>query len=411
MEIPVEKNKEYEVEIIDQGYEGEGIAKIQNFTIFIPGAIKGEKVKVKILKVTSSHAFGKILDILEKAEERIESDCQTYPRCGGCNLRHMSYLSTLQMKQKIVQNLVRKTALSTKVKETIGMKEPYHYRNKAQYPIGYNKNGELATGVFASRTHEIIPIQHCEIQDSTSQEIAKYIVNFMKENKITAYQENTRTGLIRHIVIKSGFYTKEVMCIIVINGNQIPKQKELIEKLLHKFPQITTVVQNKNTKNTNVIMGRENKVLYGTGYIKDKLGEYTFQISPLSFYQINPIQTEKLYNKAIELAMLSKQDVVLDLYCGIGTIGIFMANHVKQVYGIEIVPQAIEDAKTNAENNGIENIEFYLRSSRRNTRNNTKDRIHTTKCYFCRSTKKRARRKYHSNYSTNKTTKSNLHKL
>lgn len=356
--IPVEKNKEYIVEIIDNGYEGEGIAKIEGFTIFVPGALKKEKVKILIVKVNSTHAFAKILEILERHEARKESDCATYKRCGGCNLRHMRYEDTLVLKQEIVQNLVNKTLeKNIMVKETIGMEQPYEYRNKAQYPVGY-KGNELVFGVYANRSHEIIPIEQCVIQKKVSVEIAKYVIAFMKENGIRAYDESTRQGLVRHIVIKVGVHSKEVMCVLVINGREFPKQRQLVEGLTGTFKEIRTVVKNINMKNTNVIMGQENEVLYGEGYICDKLGEFEFKISPLSFYQINPLQTEKLYAKAIELAKLKQKDVVLDLYCGIGTIGIFVAEHVKKVYGVEIIRQAIEDAKENARRNKIENIEF-----------------------------------------------------
>lgn len=358
--IPVEKNKEYIVDIIDNGYEGEGIAKVDNYTIFIPGAIKGEKIKILIVKTNASHAFGKVLEILKKADSRIESDCSTYKRCGGCNLRHIRYEDTLLLKQEIVKNLVNKTLNeSIKVNKTIGMEKPFFYRNKAQYPIGYNKNGEIVTGVYAARTHEIIPMKHCSIQQPISEEITKWIINFMKENNIAAYNEKTGKGTIRHIVTKVGIYTNQVMCIIVTNEKNIPKEKELVKGLLEKFNNIITIVKNINSKNTNVILGKENILLYGNGYIVDKLGEYTFKISPLSFYQINPVQTEKLYNIAIQKAQLNKKDIMLDLYCGIGTIGIFASKTVKQVYGIEIVPQAVEDAKENAKMNNVSNIEFY----------------------------------------------------
>lgn len=356
---PVEKNKEYIVDIVDNGYEGEGIAKVDGFTIFVPGAIKKERIKILIVKVNQTHAFGKIKEIIKQEEVRKESDCTTYQRCGGCNLRHMKYKSTLELKQNIVQNLVNKTLKNPiRVEETIGMEEPYEYRNKAQYPVGYNKQNELVFGVYANRTHEIIPINECAIQKRISVEIARYILEFMKRNGVSAYRESTKKGLIRHIVIKVGIYTNEVMCVLVINGQDVPKQNQLVEELTQRFKQIKTIVKNKNTKDTNVIMGQENEILYGNGYIYDKLGEYCFKISPLSFYQINPIQTEKLYYKAIELANLQKEDVVLDLYCGIGTIGIFLAKYVKKVYGVEIVEQAIEDAKENAKINKVENIEF-----------------------------------------------------
>lgn len=304
--------------------------------------------------------FGKVIEIITPSKARQETDCNTYKRCGGCNLRHMKYEETLSIKKEMVQNLVRKTLKQDiDVKETIGMENPFFYRNKAQYPVGYNKNGEIVTGVYASRTHEIVPIESCAIQMPVSQEISKFIVQFMKEKNIPAYNENTRSGVIRHIVIKVGIYTNEIMCILVTNERQIPYENELIEELKKKFPNITTIIKNINQRNTNVIMGMENQILYGTGYIKDRLGEFTFNISPMSFYQINPIQTEKLYNLAIQKANLTKEDIVLDLYCGIGTIGSFASTFVKQVYGIEIVEQAIIDAKENAKQNNIENIEFY----------------------------------------------------
>lgn len=358
--VPVQKNKEYIVTILDYGYEGEGIAKIDNFTIFIPGAMKDEEVKILIVKVNTSHAFGKVLEIITPSNKRQETDCNTYKRCGGCNLRHIKYEETLNLKRNIVQNLIDKT-LTQKViaKETIGMDKPFFYRNKAQYPVGYNKEKEIVTGVYAARTHEIIELKDCAIQMPISQKIAKFIINFMKENKITAYDEETRHGAIRHIVVKVGLRTNEVMCVLVTNERKIPKEEMLVEELKEKFPEIKTIVKNINQKNTNVIMGFENEILYGNGYIQDKLGDFTFNISPLSFYQINPIQTEKLYNLAIEKANLSKDDIALDLYCGIGTIGTFASPYVKKVYGIEIVDQAIQDAKENAKLNKIENIEFY----------------------------------------------------
>lgn len=304
--------------------------------------------------------FGKVLEIIASSYERQNSDCDTYKRCGGCNLRHIKYEETLKLKREMVQNLINKT-LTKKViaKETIGMEKPFSYRNKAQYPVGYNKNGEIVTGVYAARTHEIIELKSCTIQMPISQEIAKFVIQFMKQNQISAYDEKTGKGAIRHIVVKVGLKTNEVMCVLVTNEKTIPNEEKLVEELKVKFPEIKTIVKNINQKNTNVIMGYENEVLYGNGYIQDKLGDFVFNISPLSFYQINPIQTEKLYNIAIKGAKLKKDDIALDLYCGIGTIGTFASPYVKQVYGIEIVEQAICDAKENAKLNKIGNIEFY----------------------------------------------------
>lgn len=238
------------------------------------------------------------------------------------------------------------------------MENPYHYRNKAQYPLGTNKENEPIVGAFAKRSHEIIQMQKCLIQNLVSEEIAKFIIEFIKNNKISIYNEKTKTGLFRHIVIKLGIKTNEIMCLLVINGTNIPKETELIKKLVHKYPNIKTIVKNINTKNTNVILGSTNINIYGEGYIKDILGEYTFKISPLSFYQVNPIQAEKLYDLGVNFAKITKNDIVFDLYCGIGTISLFMAKFAKKVYGVEIVEQAIQDAKENATLNNIDNVEF-----------------------------------------------------
>ena len=357
--MPIEKNKEYIVDIIDNGFQGEGIAKIDNFTIFIPNAIKGEKIKVLIVKVLSSHAFGKIVEIIDKSDYRKESDCTTYKRCGGCSLRHIDYKQTLKMKQNAVQSLVNKTLKNKiNVQETLGMENPYHYRNKAQYPLGKDKDGNPVIGVFANRTHEIIPINKCMIQNQQTEEIAQFIFDFIVENNISIYDERTRKGLVRHIVTKIGIKTNEIMCILVINGDTIPKEKKLVENVSKRFPNVKTIVKNINKKNTNVILGDKNINLYGNGYIKDILGEYTFKISSLSFYQVNPIQAERLYDLGVKEANISKENTVFDLYCGIGTISLFMSKYAKKVYGIEIVEEAIEMAEENAKLNEVNNTEF-----------------------------------------------------
>ena len=357
--MPVEKNKEYIVEIIDNGFEGEGIAKVEGFTIFVPNSLKGEKVRILIVKVLSSHAFGKVLEIIEKSDSRIESDCATYKRCGGCDLRHIKYEETLKMKQNVVQSLVNKT-LKTKIKveETLGMEKPYHYRNKAQYPVGIDKKGKPVIGVFAKRTHEIIPIEECLIQNKETEKLAKFVFNYITKNNISIYNEKTGKGLVRHIVTKIGIKTNEIMCIIVINGRDIPNEEKLVNEITNNFENVKNIVKNINMKNTNVILGKENINLYGDGYIKDKLGEFIFKISPLSFYQVNPIQAEKLYKIGVEGAKITKNDIVFDLYCGIGTISLFMAKYAKKVYGIEIVEEAVEAAKENAKINNVNNTEF-----------------------------------------------------
>lgn len=355
----IEKNKEYKVKIIDNGYEGEGIAKIDDFTIFIKGAIKNEICKIVITKVNKSFAFGRLLEVLEKSKERREPDCLTYKRCGGCSLRHIKYEETLKVKRDMVQNLVNK-GLSNKIEinNVIGMEEPLYYRNKLQYPVGLNKDGLPVMGVFANRTHEIIPVEECLIQNREAESLAKEVFKFIKENNICVYDENTRKGAIRHIIVKIGVRTNQLMCIIVTNEENIKKEKELVKHIIGKYPNLKTIIKNINNKNTNVILGESDVILYGDGYIHDRLGEYTFKISAKSFYQTNPVQTEKLYNKAIEYARLDKEDVLCDLYCGIGTIGIFASSKVKKVYGIEIVEEAVKTAKENAKINNIDNIEF-----------------------------------------------------
>lgn len=357
--IPIQKNKEYIVEIIDNGFEGEGIAKIDDYTIFIPGAIKGEKIKVLIVKLKTSYAFGKIIEIIEKSKHRIDSDCATYKRCGGCNLRHVDYEETLNMKQNAVQSLVNKTLNNPiEVRKTVAMGNPYHYRNKLQFPIGLDKNGEPIVGVFANRTHEIIPVQGCAIQDVQSIQIAKYVIDVIKKFGLSVYDEKTGKGLMRHVVVKSAKSTGEYMVILVVNANELQHSKEIASSLISKCNLITSIIVNVNMKNTNVILGDKNITIYGKDYIMDKLGDYYFKISPLSFYQVNPVQAEALYNYAIEAAGITKNDIVFDLYCGIGTISIFMANYAKEVYGVEIVEQAIEMAKENAKFNEIQNTNF-----------------------------------------------------
>ena len=358
--MDIEKNKEYIVDIIDNGFQGEGIAKINNFTIFIPNAIKGEKVKILIVKKLSSHAFGKIIEIISPSEFRTEADCKTYKRCGGCNLRHIKYKETLKMKQNAVQSLVNKTLKNkVEVKETLGMENPYYYRNKVQYPVQIDKNGKAQIGVFANRSHEIVPVEKCLLQNEKAQNIAKEAFEIWKKLNLSIYNEQTNKGLLRHIVVKASVKTNQYMCILVINGNKIGKEDSFTKELVEKFPEIKSVVLNVNTKNTNVILGTSNIVIFGKDFIEDKLGEFIFRISPLSFYQVNPVQAEKLYMIGVEAANITKNDVVFDLYCGIGTISLFMSKFAKKVYGVEIVQEAVNNARVNAEINNVTNVEFF----------------------------------------------------
>lgn len=349
-EVPVKKNEEYVVKIADYGTDGEEIAKINDFTVFVAGALKNEKCKIHITKVLSSYAYAKIVEILEKSEHRVQSDCKTYPKCGGCSLRHIDYKETLQIKRQKVQNLVNKM-LNDKiiVDETVGMDKPVFYRNKAIYPISQNK----MPGIFAARSHDVIEFEECKIQTINSQKIAKFILENWNNS---IYDEKTGKGLLRNIMIREGFATNEIMVVLVQNGDK----KYDASNLVKEFPNIKTVVVNVNTKNTNVVLANKNIICYGEGFIYDKLGDYTFKISPNSFYQVNPKQTEKLYNLAVEKANLKADDILCDLYCGIGTIGIFASKYVKKVYGIEIVESAVKDANENAKLNNVNNIEFIL---------------------------------------------------
>lgn len=357
----IAKNEEYIVEIIDNGFQGEGIAKIDGMAIFIPNCLKGEKVKVKILKVTTSLAYGKVIQILEKSEHRKDSDCETFPRCGGCNLRHINYDYTLEIKKNSVESTLKKAlGREIKISNILKMEKPYNYRNKLQYPVGIGIDKKPVMGVYAERTHSIIPTKKCEIQDELSHKIANDIFEFIEKNNIKVYDEKTLKGSIRHIVIRIGKKTNQVMITLVTNTEKIEKENELVEYITSKYEQVKTIIKNINRKNTNVILGMENKILYGDGFIFDYLGEFKFKISPMSFYQVNRTQTEKLYSKAVEYAELTGKETVFDLYCGIGTIGIFASKKVKKLYGIETVPQAIKDAKENAKINNIENAEFFV---------------------------------------------------
>lgn len=362
----LKKNEEYVTDIIDNGFQGEGIAKIDGMTVFIDKAIKGEKVKIKILKVQTNFAYGKIIQILRKSEARVdEEDCATYKRCGGCNLRHIKYEETLNIKKATVENCLYKALKrDIKVNDVIGMKNPLYYRNKLQYPVGIGKDQKSIMGIYSSRTHDIISAEKCFIQNKECQYIANDIFKFIKENYISPYNEKTLKGTVRHIVVRIGVKTNEVLVTLVLNDNNFKKEKELVEFLTREHKNIKSIVKNFNTKNTNVILGEKTEVIYGDGYIYDILGDYKFKISPLSFYQVNPIQTEILYNTAINfvgatIGRPQNNDTALDLYCGIGTIGIFASKHFKKVYGIEIIDQAIEDAKYNAKINNIDNIEFF----------------------------------------------------
>ena len=390
----LKKNEEYVVDIIDNGFQGEGIAKIDGITVFIPKAIKGEKIKTKIVKVQTNFAYGIILEIIKKSENREIEECKTYKKCGGCNLRHIKYQETLNIKKNIVENCLYKALKKEiKVNNVIGMELPLYYRNKLQYPLGFIDK-ERVMGIYSERSHNIIPTTECMIQNQLCQNVANYVFEYIKENKVKVYDEETHTGTIRHVIVRIGVKTNEVLLTLVVNDNRFKEYiEDFVQYMIVKFPEIKAIVLNYNSQNTNVILGTKCETIFGRGYIYDVLGEYKFKISPLSFYQVNPIQTEKLYriateNVGVDAHIDPNNRIALDLYCGIGTIGIFASKHFKKVYGIEIVEDAIKDAKENAKINNIDNTEFYCRRCRRNTSKNNRKRKNKTKCSICRSTKK-----------------------
>lgn len=356
----MKKNEEYIVDIIDNGYQGEGIAKIDGIPVFIPNAIQGEEAKIKILKVLKSMAYGKVISVLKESNRRNVVDCAIFSTCGGCSLRHIKYSETLKLKKAIVENNIKKAGLlNVTVNDCIGMQNPYNYRNKLQYPVGL-VDGKPEMGIFAERSHRIIPTRKCYIQNTLIQSIANDIYRFILENNIPVYDEERHLGEIRHIYIRIGIKTNQVLVVIVTNSTTITKEKELVKHIVEGHPEVKTIVKNINSKQTNVILGNQNEVLFGNGYIEDELLGYIFKISPMSFYQVNPVQTEVLYTKAIEKAELTGEETIFDLYCGIGTIGICASKNAKKLIGIETIPEAIEDAKENAKLNKIENAEFIV---------------------------------------------------
>ncbi|MDD2481870.1 MAG: 23S rRNA (uracil(1939)-C(5))-methyltransferase RlmD [Lutispora sp.] len=361
---PVEKNRIYIINITGQTHEGMGVGKIEGYTVFVEGAISGEKVRIKIVKVLKNYSYGKLLELIEASPFRVEPPCPIVKRCGGCQIQHMSYEGQLNYKTRVVKDAIERIGglKDIVVHDTCGMEDPWYYRNKAQFPVGI-KDGQIHIGFYASRSHEIIDTDVCMIQDKINDEVLELVRDFIKKYNINIYDENTGKGLIRHVMTRKGFKTGEVMVCIVINGDDMPHRNVLVETLKQNIIGLKTVVLNINKKNTNVIMGEQNEVIYGEGFIYDYIGEFKFKISPHSFFQVNPVQTEVLYNRALEHAGLTGKEIVIDAYCGIGTISLFLSKKAKKVYGVEIVGQAIEDAKANAKINGVENTEFILGES------------------------------------------------
>ena len=367
----MKKNDIITLEITDLSTDGSGIGKAADssaqdgsaMTFFVKDALVGDKVKAKIIKLKKNYGYARLLELLEPSPDRAEPVCPVHRQCGGCQIQALSYKKQLEYKfQKIRNNLIRIGGFSPEqihLEPVIGMQEGFRYRNKAQFPIGRDQNGKLAAGFYAARTHALIPIDDCCLGVPQNQQVISRVLSWMEGNKIEPYDEKSGTGLVRHVLVRYGFRSGQIMVCLIINGKSLPKTAQLVDSLL-EIEGMTSISCNINEQRTNVIMGSEVKTLWGMDVIEDSIGDVTFQISPLSFYQVNPVQTEVLYRKALEYAGLSGKEVVWDLYCGIGTISLFLAQRAKMVYGIEIVPQAVGDAKKNAVRNGIENVEFFV---------------------------------------------------
>lgn len=355
------KNDVLTVKIEDIGHDGAGIGKVDGYTLFVKDAVIGDVVEVKMMKAKKSYGYARLLKVITPSVSRVEPLCPYAKQCGGCQIQMMSYEEQLRFKENKVRNNLKRIGSFEEIpmEPILGMENPFYYRNKAQFPVGYDKEGNLIAGFYAGRTHSIINNCRCYLGVSENELVLNQVLDWMKRNHVSAYEEESGKGLIRHVLIRYGFTTKEVMVCLVVNGAGVPAKEELIEGLRH-IQGMTSITISSNTKQTNVIMGEKITLLWGQPYITDFIGNIQYQISPLSFYQVNPAQTKRLYETALEYAGLNGDETVWDLYCGIGTISLFLAQRAKQVYGVEIIPAAIEDAKRNARLNQIENARFFV---------------------------------------------------
>ena len=359
-----QKNDVLTVKIEDMGHDGEGIGKCEGYTLFVKDTVIGDLAEVKVIKAKKNYGYARLMRLIKPSEHRVEPICPVARPCGGCQLQMLDYAEQLRFKEKkIAENLQRIGGMTEIPMEPIvGMETPFRYRNKAQFPIGQDKNGKRITGFYAGRTHQIMENRNCYLGVEQNEEILNRVLTWMEENRVPAYNEETGKGLVRHVLIRFGFTTKEIMVCLVVNGKKLPAEEKLIGSLT-ELKGMTSISLSVNRERTNVIMGKEIHCLWGQSYITDYIGNVKYQISPLSFYQVNPAQTEKLYGLALEYAGLTGNETVWDLYCGIGTISLFLAQKAKKVYGVEIVPEAIADAKNNAKINQIENAEFFVGKS------------------------------------------------
>ncbi len=349
------------LQIQDIGVDGEGIGKTDGFTVFVKDAVPGDLVRVKIMKSRKSYGYGRLMEILEPSPDRVEPLCPVARQCGGCQLQALSYPAQLRFKENKVRNDLERIGgfQDLSMEPVIGMENPFHYRNKEQLPVGISKDGRIVCGFYAARTHSIIENRDCALELRPSRDIVNCVISYMEQFHIKPYDETTGKGTVRHVLIRYGHATGEVMVCLVINGTRLPSEHVLVESLC-TIDGISSICLNRNVRRDNVILGDQIRVLYGNPYIIDRIGDISYQISPLSFYQVNPFQTEKLYRKALEYASLTGNETVWDLYCGIGTISLFLARKAKRVFGVEIIPAAVENARENARLNGITNTEFFV---------------------------------------------------
>jgi 23S rRNA (uracil1939-C5)-methyltransferase len=361
MVAPVKKNEYYDVTFEDLTHDGNGVAKVDGYPLFVPNGLPGEKAKVKVVKVNKGYGYGRLIELYEPSPERMEPSCSIYKQCGGCQLQHLSYDGQLKAKEKHVREVLQRIGKieDVVVHPVLGMNDPWRYRNKAQVPVG-EREGGLVAGFYQKRSHDIIDMEACLIQQEMNDVVVQTVKKICEKYGIPAYNEKTHKGTIRHIMARYGHTTKDVMVVLVTRTDDLPFKKKIVQEIVENIPNVKSIIQNVNPKRTNVILGEQTKVLWGTEYIYDYIGNIKFAISARSFYQVNPEQTKVLYEKALEYADLTGEETVIDAYCGIGTISLFLAQKAKKVYGVEIVPEAIEDAKRNAELNNIYNVEFAV---------------------------------------------------
>ena len=362
--MEIKKNDKFVITIEDMSEDGAGIGKLDGYIWFVKDALIGDVIEASAMKMKKNYGFARLVRVLEPAPGRVEAKCPVARACGGCQMQELDYAEQLKFKEKKVYNHLKRIGGMEEIpmESIIGMEHPWRYRNKAQFPIGTGKDGQPIAGFYAGRTHSLIPVPEldCLLGCEENKELLRVILDFMKEFKISAYDENLHKGLVRHALLRKGFSSNELMVCLVINGNKLPHAEQFVERLLELPMNVASISLSVNKEKTNVIMGTEIINLYGPGYITDKIGNIEYRISPLSFYQVNPVQTERLYGTALEFADLSGGETVWDLYCGIGTISSFLAQKAGKVYGVEIIPEAIDDARANAERNGIKNVEFFV---------------------------------------------------